>query len=76
MNWYKKAKNDFQKGEAVALIEIHPNSNMKLSDLDGVRYYVDEDEQTYYLSQYPVSFGDRKGNVHQYSKKEYTIERV
>jgi len=77
-NWYKKAQSqsDFQRGDEVTLIEKHPDSNTTMSDLDENRFYVDEDEQKYYLSQYPVSFGDSKGSVHQYNKSYYKIEKA
>jgi len=78
MNWYKLAQdNTFERGDKVKLTEKHPNPSVKRigRDIEN-QYFVDDNEESYFLSQYPVKFEDRAGSVHQYNKFYYNLEKV
>jgi len=51
MNWYKKAQYDFQRGEAVIVMQDGKDIILP-SDQPKIRYYIREDDKAYYLSMY------------------------
>jgi len=87
MNWYKKANKEFQRGDPVKVTQTgDPYPYTQRTDLEEVHYFIDSNEDEdevkaesqiiYWLSKYPPTFNQGRGDSHKFPKSSYTIERV
>jgi len=75
-NWYEKSTGSFEYGDKVNVTLIKEDTLIDRSGTIGIRYYIDEDNENYWLSEYPPRFGQGRDRSLTYSKYYYQIERA